>query len=100
MLYEGVEIKAQYCTPAIAKRALEALLHIYGDGAQIWTHDHQTNIISNLFSHFPFTAVYLLRRRYLDVFKAAYKLRTIPEDRFGLGKHNNKGIYTMIWMVK
>jgi SAM-dependent methyltransferase len=98
-LYEGVEIKAKYCTPVTAREKLDEL-KLKG---KIWTHDHQVDIISknvNWFLRQAPLVKHVLIPRYIKAARISYNIRTMPEDRLGVGKGNNKGIYTMIKIVK
>lgn len=94
-LYEGVEAKAQYCKPSTAKTQLTRM----GAEGEIWTHDHQTEILS-----LPSRALRRYNRKmfnkFLSLESKLYNLRSFLEDKLNLRKFDGKGIYTMIYTVK
>lgn len=89
-LYEGVEMKAKYCTPDAAKVALAEL----GLRGNVWTHDRQTEMVARIDYYIP-------KRFRLKLSKAWYGLRTWWEDNVRLHVHDDEaGIYTMFKVVK
>ena len=89
-LYEGVEIKAKYCSPDTVREFLDSV----GLQAKVWTHDRQTNIDAFRIGNLPGNVR-------VKVSKILYDLRSRFEDNVLLCVHDDSsGIYTLFKIVK
>ncbi len=95
-LYDGVEMKAKYCTPQSANQILDDL-ELQG---KVWTHDRQEDITCSRW--LPLRAVNRIDRRlFLWCSKQLYTCRSSIEDHVWLPlSDDGQGIYTLFKIVK